>query len=131
MSDIKEGKKEENFPNGYCHKCDIRERKSYYLKSEADSLCYKCYKISEFCVSCFKEYHTDGYLCDICYDKWSDGTITICPYCKESECETHKGDSAKLCSRNNLYTETSEFNSLFNFVYCKYLKNESKENKKI
>ena len=127
MSNINPGKMEveDIFLNGYCHKCFMRERRNYYLESKADSLCHKCYKISEFCVSCFQEYHTDNYLCEKCYDKWCNGLLSNCPYCKESDCKTYSGDPVKLCSNNNLYTETNQFNSLFNFIYCKILKNKS------
>ena len=129
MTNLKSGKMEveDIYQNGNCHKCFIRERRNYNVKSKADSLCHKCYKISEFCVSCFIEYHTDNYLCDKCYDNWSNNLLSNCPYCKESECETYSGDSVKYCSNNNLYTETNEFNSLVNFVYCNILKNKSRK----
>ena len=111
---------------GVCKNCHIRERKSRHLKTDADKLCNQCYKLSKFCIVCFNKLHTDGYMCNGCYKLWYRGMLKKCPYCNEEECKSRRGDLIKYCSNYSKYMETTEFNSLLNFIHGECLKNQEK-----
>lgn len=119
--------KESKFKNGYCQKCLIRERQNVFIKNDSDSLCYKCYKLSKFCVVCYTNFCTNGDLCYQCLYKWRNRKLEKCPFCNEDNCGTRKGDPIHYCSNNSKYGSSPELNSLLNFIYSHSLKYSKKK----